>query len=339
MRRALGERVAVLCNEVPPHSSVDLVESLAAQARGEGVDGVVAIGGGSVSDTAKAVVLLIAEGGRLADHASTYTPGLGVRSPELLKPKLPIVAIPTTASGAEATPSLGIRATDGTKLLFRDPRLTCRLILIDPELNLETPAPVMLATGMNGLAHCLEGLYSTVRSPVSTAIALHGIRSFSQALPAVAAEPASVAARTALLSAAHLSGLVLIDARTCLHHAICHVIGARTGAAHGDANAVLLPWAIAFNAAAAAPALAQAQRVVDCGGPVFTDEEAARRLGVRLTALQKATGVPHRLRDIGVERSALPGIASQTLHERGLHYNPRPVERASDVLELLESAW
>jgi alcohol dehydrogenase len=280
----------------------------------------------------------MAERGRLADHASTYTPGLGVHSPRLLKPKLPIVAIPTTASGAEATPSLGIRASDGTKLLFRDPQLSCRLILIDPQLNLETPAPVMLATGMNGLAHCLEGLYSTVRSPISTAIALHGIRSFWHALPAVVAEPESVAARSALLEAAHLSGLVLIDARTCLHHAICHVIGAQTGAAHGDANAVLLPWTIAFNAAAAASALAQVERLFDSGS-VLAEDEAARSLGARLAALQQTSGVPNRLRDIGIERSALPAIADQTLHERGLHYNPRTIERVAEVLELLEAAW
>jgi alcohol dehydrogenase class IV len=339
LRRALGDRPAVVCDDVPSHSSVELVESLAAQARLGNVDGVVAIGGGSVSDTAKAVVLLIAEGGRLGDHASTYTPGRGVHSPALLKPKLPIVAIPTTASGAEATPSLGIRASNGTKLLFRDPRLTCRLILIDPEFNLQTPASVMLATGMNGLAHCLEGLYSNVRSPVSTALALHGIRSFGEALPAVAVRPDSVAARAALLEAAHLSGLVLIDARTCLHHAICHVIGARTGVAHGDVNAVLLPWTITFNAAAAAPALARAGRLFDGDGLVLTDDEAARRLVERLTALQKTLGVPHRLRDIGIDRSALPDVASQTLHERGLHYNPRPVRRAAEVFELLESAW
>ncbi len=339
LQRALDGRVADICSEVPPHSSVDLVESLAARAGRAGIDGLVALGGGSVSDTAKAVALLIAEGGRLADHASTYTPGQGVRSPALLQPKLPIVAIPTTASGAEATPSLGIRAADGTKLLFRDPQLACRLILIDPELNLETPAPVMLATGMNGLAHCLEGLYSTIQSPVSTALALHGIRLFAHALPAVAAEPGSAGARSALLTAAHLSGLVLIDARTCLHHAICHVIGARTGSAHGDVNSVMLPWTIAFNATAAAPALAQAERQFDNDGPAVGVDQAARSLCERIAALRDTLGVPRRLREIGVERSALPAIAGQTLHERGLHYNPRPVDRAADVLALLESAW
>ena len=112
--------------------------------------------------------------------------GLQCCIPKLKKQKLPIIAAPGTASGAEVRPSLGVRAAAGHTRLFSDAQLAARLILIDPEANRCVPAALMLATGMSGRAHCLAGLYSKVRTPVSTALALHGTAPFFRALPAVA---------------------------------------------------------------------------------------------------------------------------------------------------------
>jgi alcohol dehydrogenase class IV len=117
--------------DVPEHSSVETVERIAARAREDGVDGFVAVGGGSASDTAKAVAILIGEGGRLEDHASRFTPPSSLHIPELKARKLPIVSVPCTASGAEVTPGLGIRS-GSHKLLFTDHQVAARLILIDP---------------------------------------------------------------------------------------------------------------------------------------------------------------------------------------------------------------
>ncbi len=319
-------------SEVPAHSSVEVVAHLVALAQSAGVDGLVAVGGGSASDTAKATALWLAEGGELEDHASRFTPPAALFMPELHAAKLPIVAVPGTASAAEVTPSLGVRTAAGSKLLFSDPQLAARLILIDPQANLCVPAPLMLATGMNGLAHCLEGLYSKVRTPVSTALALHGTRLFFDALLAVAAAPNDVAARGELLAAAHLSGQVLLNARTCLHHAICHALGAGTGIGHGDANAVLLPEAIAFNAAAAAVELGAAAQAI--GLPARADALIAA-----LRSLQAALGVPTRLRDLGVQRAQLAPVAAHVMHERGLFFNPRPVAHAGEIEQLLGRVW
>ncbi len=332
VRSALHGVAAQWFGEVPAHSSVAVVAHLVDLARREGIDGFVAVGGGSASDTAKATALWLAEGGALEDHASRFTPPADLFNPELLEPKLPIIAVPGTASAAEVTPSLGVRTPEGSKLLFTDPQLAARLILIDPQANLCVPAPLMLATGMNGLAHCLEGLYSKVRSPASTALALHGARLFFSALPAVAADPTDAVARGDLLAAAHLSGQVLLNARTCLHHAICHALGAGTGIGHGDANAVVLPEAIAFNASAAAAELAAAAQTI--GLPPRVDA-----LVDALHALRRTLGVPMRLRDLGVERSQLAPVAAHVMHERGLFFNPRPVNQASDVEQLLERVW
>jgi len=318
---------------VPAHSSVEVVEQLTRQARAAEVDGFVAVGGGSASDTAKAVALLLAEGGRLEDHATRFTPPDQLFVPVLRQPKLPIASVPSTASAAEVTASMGIRTAAGSKLLFTDLQLASRLIVIDPLANLAVPAALMLATGMNGLAHCIEGLYSRVRTPVSTALALQGTAMFFDALPAVARAPADASCRADLLAAAHLSGQVLLNARTCLHHAICHALGASTGIGHGDANAVLLPEAMAFNLPAARVELAAAARV--CGLP----GASAEALVDAVRALQATLGVPTRLRDLGVAKSALAGVAAHVMHERGLYFNPRQVQGEHEIAALLDRVW
>ena len=315
-------------DDVPAHSSVELVERLARQAAERGIEAVVAVGGGSSSDTAKAVVLLMAEGGRLADHASRFTPPAQLHIPVLAQPKIPIVTIPCTASGAEVTPSLGIRDADGRKLLFTDPQLASRVVLLDAKANLDVPVALMLSTGMNGLAHCIEGLYSKERSPLAELLAIDAMQRFARALPAVHAAPADVVARGELLYAAHLSGLVLVNARTCLHHAVCHAIGSVTGAPHGEANAVLLPHALRFNREAVRPALEQASAAL--GG-----RDVIEWLG----ELTRTLRVPRRLRDIGVPEEALERIAHKTMGERGLYFNPRPVQDAGEILGLLQQAF
>lgn len=332
VRAALAGTDALWFNEVATHTPAEVVAHLVDVARCAQVDGFVSVGGGSASDTAKATALWLAEGGRLEDHASRFTPPATLVVPELLQPKLPLIAIPGTASAAEVTPSLGVRTADGRKLLFSDPQLAARLILIDPQATLSVPAGLLLASGMNGLAHCLEGLYSKVRSPVSTALALQGTALFFTALPALAAAPDDVAARGDVLAAAHLSGQVLLNARTCLHHAICHAIGAATGVAHGDANAVLLPEAIAFNADAAQRELSAAARAIGVA-------PHAQALVDALHQLRAGLGVPTRLRDLGLRREQLGPIAASVMHERGLYFNPRAVAHAGEIEQLLARVW
>ncbi|TFZ04390.1 iron-containing alcohol dehydrogenase family protein [Ramlibacter rhizophilus] len=325
--RQLEGRELLDGGDVPAHSSVALVERLAAQANAHGVQAIVAVGGGSSSDTAKAVALLMAEGGRLADHASRFTPPAQLHVPVLSRPKVPIVSIPCTASGAEVTPSLGIRDADGRKLLFTDPQLASRVVLLDAAANVEVPAAIMLSTGMNGIAHCIEGLYSRERSPLAELVGLDALARFAHALPQVQARPQDVSLRAELLYAAHLSGLVLVNARTALHHAICHAIGSVTGAAHGEANAVMLPHALRFNRPCVEEALARASAVVGQDVIDWTESFAA------------ALGVPRRLRDIGVGEDALAAIARKTMGERGLYFNPRQVENDGEILDLLRQAY
>ncbi|MBO1110363.1 iron-containing alcohol dehydrogenase family protein [Bordetella petrii] len=332
LRAALAGADCAESGDVPAHSSPETVQAAARELAAHGADCLVAFGGGSVADTAKAAALLAAEGGELAAHASRFTPPATVHMPPLLRPKLPILAVPLTASGAEATPSFGIRTDAGEKLLFWDAQLASRVVLLDPQLNAAMPAAVMLETGMNALAHCIEGLYSRQGSPIATALALDGARRLRGALRRVAASPGDVHARGELLGAAHVAGMVLASARSCLHHALCHVLGASSGAAHGALNAVMLPHALRYNLPAAREPLAALAAAWSAGA------QAEAAIG-QVAALQAELRVPRRLRDLGIARGLLPQVARRALRERGLACNPRQVGGADELEALLDAAW
>jgi len=336
VRDRLGPRIVGTYAEVIPHSSVDLVTRGAELARSLRIDGFVSVGGGSSSDTAKGINILLAEGGALPEHASTFVPPDKFYPKELSRPKLPLIALPTTCSGAEITPGLGIRNEQGVKLLFWDVKLASRLVVLGPECLAETPLPIIMTTAMNGLAHCIEGLYSRQRNPISDALALQGIRLFNTALPRLADRHDDPEALAMLQAASALGGMVISNARVGIHHAICHCLGARLNVSHGVANAVMLPYAMRFNLDVAAPRLALAAEAMGVAG---NEQAAAEKAVEAVFALQARIGVPQRLRDAGVDRTALQQIARDTMQDRGLYFNPKPVAHAEVVLRLLEEAW
>ena len=336
---SLGDRMAVLLDRVVEHSSTVLVTEGAEIAAGEHVDGLVAVGGGSASDTAKGIAILLGEGGRIEEHASRFEPPDRFYPKDLPAPKIPVIAVPSTASAAEVTPGLGLRDQQGRKLLFWDNTLASRLIILDPEANVDVPASVMATTAMNGFAHCAEGLYSRLRNPISEALALHGIRMFSQWLPAMVEHPDDIDARAGVLAAAHLSGMVISNARVGIHHAVCHCLGARGGLSHGVANSIMLPHALAYNLPVAGAELARMAQAMDVDSSRMDTADAALAAIDAVKRLQQRSRVPTRLRDTGLDKSLLPAIAEDTLSDRGLYFNPRRTDTTAPILQLLEQAW
>jgi len=330
LRQSLKELQIRVFTQVPNHSSVTWVAQAVREMAGFQPDSIVALGGGSVSDSAKALSMLLAEGGVLTDHVTRFTPPLSVEIPVRTQAKLPIIALPTTASGAELTPSFGVRQDDH-KLLFWNRQVASRTVLIDPDLSNDIPLALMRYTAMNGLAHCFEGMYSRNRSLISDGIALQSIELFAQALTDEALSQQEQ--RWRLLLGGHFSGIVLSMARTCLHHAICHVIGARHNVGHGQVNTIILPHALRFNesvaSASLAPALALLNRIAGTSHSTVSSWIAHVIEQLALSA---------SLASIGITDVDLPLIATQTMTERGLAVNPRPVTHADEVLSILRQA-
>ena len=310
----LGERLGGVFDQTQPHVPAAQVAEVAALAAGG--DALLALGGGSAIGLAKAAAAQL---------------------------NLPVAAIPTTYSGSEMTAVYGVTETGPNgprKVTHTDPQIAPRLVIYDPLLTLDLPPEVTATTGLNALAHALEALYSTRRTPVATAAALAAVRQIGAALPRCHAAGDDREARTEMLLGAHLAGAALAQVAMGLHHGLCHVLGGAAGVPHGVANGLVLPHALRFNLPVAAPELAQAAGALGVPAPATGGEAAWAEAGLaQIEALIEGLGVPRRLRDVGVRRADFPRLAELALSSGAVRANPRPVTEAGQVLALLEAAW
>ena len=263
----------------------------------DGIDGILAVGGGSAVDTAK--------------HASAQA-------------GLPLVSVPTTYSGAEWTTFYGIRSPD-RRIRGGGSGAHPAGIVYDVDLTLGLPRPESGGTALNALAHCAEALYVRGRSDEGDVEALAGARLIATSLPRVLADLGDREARDGLLRGAAHAGHALRLAGLGLGHAMAQAVGGAYGIAHGAANALCLPPALAFNRPVVPGALDRFGDAIG-GDPV----EAFR-------ALAELAGFV-RLRDLGVPHADLPGLAAAASERAGNAANPRPATPA-EIEQLLESIW
>ena len=290
----LGSRSAGVHAEAVIHVPRAVAAAGLAAAKSTKADGLIAAGGGSAIGLAKIIA---------RDTG------------------LPIVALPTTYSGSEATPiwgtSEGERKTTG-----RDTKVLPRTVIYDPELTLGLPAAVTAASAMNAIAHCVEGLWVAERTPVTVAYATEAMRRFGANLPRAVANGSDLDARAECLIGAWLAGTVLTGG-TGLHHKLAHVLGGY-GLPHAETHAIILPHVTRFNRANAADARA---RLADALGNA--DPAGA------LAAMVKGFPIPQRLRDVGFDTGKLDDAAGQVAALA--IKEPRPVS-AADARSILTDA-
>ncbi|MDO9435456.1 iron-containing alcohol dehydrogenase family protein [Hydrogenophaga sp.] len=335
LKKALGDRLGGELLGITPHSNPDWVRKGLAIARENRCDVIVSIGGGSTIDTAKCIALAALLGGDIADLRIVPPYNAALNAQKMQEPALPHICIPTTGSGSEVTPGAGLRAPDGRKWIFWNVSMPPQVILLDPEAAATTPVRIAAGSSMNSLAHAVEALYAVNRQAVTDAFALAAMEKFGQWLPRMTASPDDVDVRGEIQQAWLLGGMSICNARTALHHTMCHCLGARFDVSHGVANTIMLPHVMEFNRETTQSQMARAGRAF---GHFGTEAESARGAVEAVHGLQAATGLPTRLRDAGVPESGLSDLAEDAMHERGTHFNPRKVEHA-DVLEIYRRAW
>src|SRR5262245_17290265 len=325
--------IAGMFADVPPNSSIAIVEQGAEFARAQGADLLVAVGGGSPIDTAKAMRILMTHSGRLYDYQ-----GYDV----LTQPLIPMVAIPTTAgTGSEVTTWAIIRdQTARLKLSFVSPFLAPDLAILDPELTLTLPPHLTAATGMDALVHAIESFVGANANPISDSLALQAIDMISNSLRDATYEGDDLEPRGQMLVAACIAGIAFSSGRSSLGlvHALSHAVGGAFNVHHGTANAIILPHGMAFNSIAVPNRFARIARAmgVNSGGRPEEDVIADGIEAVRVLAAD--CGLPTRLRDVGVPEDALPAVAEAALRDTAVSTNPRPMAY-DDVLEVARAAW
>lgn len=289
--------VALRHDDVVMHVPVEVAERAREAAAASGIDALVSVGGGSTTGLAKAVAM---------------TTGL------------PIIAVPTTYAGSEATPVWGL--TEGAKKTTGiDVMVLPRVIVYDATLTMSLPVDMSVASGLNALAHCVDSLWGPNADPINAAFAAEGIRSLSEGLPRVVADPMDLGGREHALYAAYLSAAAFASAGSGLHHKICHVLGGKYNLPHAQTHATVLPYVLAFNA----PAAPDAERRI---AAAFGSASAIDGL----VALKQELNAPHALADYGFTEDSIAEAAEAILPSVPAS-NPRPVT-VEDLQTLLRAA-
>lgn len=330
IQAALGDRCVGVYADMPAHTPRRSVIAATAHARAARADLIVTIGGGSVTDGAKAVQLCLAndiDSTEGIDRLKPSPAGPGaVRAPTVRQ-----VTVPTTLSGGEFSAIAGVtNEMTGSKELLRHPDIIPRAVILDPAVTIHTPAWLWMSTGIRAVDHCVEGICSMESNPYGDAQALKALALFAGGLPQVHADPSDLNARLECQIATWLSmGPLSSGVPMGASHGIGYVLGAAFGVPHGHTSCVMLPAVMRWNE----PVNPDRQALVSAalGRP---GENAADVLGDFIAAL----GQPRRLSDVGVAEDAFATIGEQALATPWVPRNPRPIADADDIVKILELA-
>ncbi|CAN7589824.1 iron-containing alcohol dehydrogenase [Bosea sp. LjRoot9] len=295
--------------------------------RQHGCDGLVAIGGGSPIDLAKAVALLATHDGKLETYAAILG-GIG----RITSAVAPVVAVPTTAgTGSEVGRAALVTLDDGRKLGFISPHLIPRLAICDPELTLGLPAWLTAATGMDAITHCIETYLSPRENPPAEAIALDGLKRAVAFIARAVKDGSDREARKEMMMAALQGGLTFQKGLGAVH-ALSHPLGGlkEVSLHHGTLNAVLLPAVLRFNEPDAKAKYATIRATLDL--PAETD------LAAWIADLVRHLGMPGSLSEMGLPHGVIPAIAEAATKDHSSATNPRAAS-AADYAAMLEASF
>lgn len=294
----LGDLAVGLFPGAAMHTPVQVTEQALALMNQLGADCTIALGGGSTIGLGKA----------LAWRLDT-----------------PQIVIPTSYAGSEVTPILG-QTEGGRKTTVSDPKILPETVIYDVNLSSTLPVPMTITSGMNAMAHAVEGIYAKERNPIVSAMALEGIAALARALPALVEKPDDQEARGDALYGAWLCGMVLGQVGMALHHKLCHTLGGTFHLPHAETHCVVLPYAIAFNAVAVPELL----RPV---GEIFGDSHDP---GAALQAFARKLGAPTALCDLGMPEDGIEKAVA--IATQNPYWNPRPLVE-DDLRDLITRAW
>jgi len=296
LAESLGGRAVGVFAAAAMHTPVAVTETAVAEAARLQADCVVSLGGGSTTGLGKAIAL---------------------------RTDLPQIVVPTTYAGSEVTDILG-QTDAGRKTTIRSEKVVPEVVIYDPDLTLGLPVGMSVTSGLNAMAHAAEGLYASDRNPVTSLLAVEGLRAMRDGLPRIVAAPRDVAARSDALYGAWLCGVVLGSVAMALHHKLCHTLGGSFDTPHAETHAILLPHTVHFNEHAVPDLLAPAAGLFGASA------------GGGLWDFARSIGAPMALRDLGLREADLDRAAE--IATANPYENPRPIDRAG-IRDLLQRAW
>jgi maleylacetate reductase len=330
IRDVLGPRCVATFDAMPAHTPRAAVISATEQARAAKADLIVTIGGGSITDGAKAVQLCLANDVTTVEGIDRIRAVAGA-PPPMIAPTVRQISVPTTIAGGEFTASAGV-TNERTKVkeALRHRLVMPRAVILDPSIGLHTPEWLWLSTGIRAVDHCVEGICAREAQPYADAQALKGLSLLAQALPRVKANASDLDARMDCQIGTWLStGPLAAGVPMGASHGIGYVLGAEFGVPHGHTSCVMLPSVMRWNK----PANAERQALVAAamGHP---GEDA----GDVLDNFIRGLGMPRSLREVKVGPEHFDRIAKQAMATPWVPRNPRKIDGPAQVREILELA-
>ena len=335
IRRVLGNRCVGVLDKMPPHTPRSAVIRAAEEVRAAKADLIVTVGGGSITDAAKAVALCLANDIRSPDAMDALRAVKGpdgvVGPPPMKLPEIRQIAVPTTLSGGEFSAISGV-TDERTKVkdLLRHPRIMPAAVILDPAITVHTPEWLWLSTGIRAVDHCVEGVCSAEAHPYADAQGLKGLALLANGLPRVKADPKDLAARLDCQMGTWLSmGPLASGVPMGASHGIGYVLGAAFDVPHGHTSCIMLPAVMRWNK----PANAEKQALV-----AIAMGQAGKDAGDALATFIDGLGMPRSLSAVKIGQEHFARIAEQAMGTPWVPRNPRPIAGPAEVLEILELA-
>ncbi len=308
----------------PDSAMVEAGRAVAAQA---GIDGIVALGGGSSLDCAKGINFVLTNGGTMRDYKG---------HDKAAKPMLPTIGVPTTAGTGSDAQSYAIISDPVTheKMACGAAGAAFRIAVLDPVLTVSQPRQLTATVGYDALSHSVESYVTSRRTAISDLFAADAWRLLEAHYERVLAGPDDVAARAAMLLGAHEAGIAIEQSMLGATHACANPLTARHGATHGVAISVMLPHVVRWNGRAVGQRYADLLRIAGR----TPGDDPGHELAVRLDELARIGGMPRTLRDLGVSQEGLGVLAADAEKQWTGTFNPRPFNAAA-ALELYQVAY
>lgn len=310
----LGSSPVAVFDETPGNPNEAAVHVATEVFTRSGADGIIAVGGGSALDLAKAVAILAAHGGTLKTYAAIEG---GVE--KITAKTLPIIAIPTTAgTGSEVGRGAIIILADGRKVGLLSPYLVPKAAIVDPALTLTLPPMLTAATGMDAISHCIETYLAPSFNPPAEGIALEGLRRGWAHIEAATQEPGNKDARANMAMAATMGALAFQKGLGCVH-SLSHALGGiNPRLHHGTLNAIFMPAVIDFNRTA--PTAIQEDKYAHMARAMGLG--SGDEIGAAIQARTQAIGLPTRLSELGVTEDLFEAIITGALADHSHKTNP-----------------
>lgn len=322
-----------LYTEVVPEPPLEVGEKLVSFTREGGYEMVIGVGGGSALDLAKLAAVLAVHEGPAGDYLNLS----GTRKVE--KKGLPKILIPTTSGTGSEVTNISVLSLETTKDVVTHDYLLADVAIVDPELTMSVPPRVTAATGIDALTHAVEAYLSVNASPASDGLALQAIRLISRSLRRAVEDGSDKQARIYMSHGSYIAGLAFFNAGVGGVHALAYPLGGQFHLAHGESNAVLLPYVMGYIRNSCTKRMADVLNALGGNSSYLSEEEASYKCVEELERLVKDVGIPATLSEFNIPESALEALTQDGVKQkRLLARSPLPLEE-EDIREIYRAAF